>query len=395
MSFARTSIKGMVFCNTKRAYNGFTLFAPVDGTGVWLIDLNGRFVNYWEMGYKPGGYGELLPNGHLLYVGKLGDSALDLEGAAGILLEADWDGKVVWEYRDPYLHDACYRMRNGNTLVVKWVPVPNEIAVKVKGGNRGTERRGVMWGDAILEITPEGRVVWEWIAHEHLDPVADNRCPLCPRNEWLHADACVELPDGNILTCFMKSNSVAIIDKETGDIKWQWGTNDLAHPHSPTMLDNGNILLFDNGIHLCGITMGNSRVLEVDPDSNEIVWSYKEDLDLVFYSSIMGNCQRLPNANTLVCESTTGRLFEITPQGEVVWEFVNNLPAYELSPIRSSHCMVYYAYRYGLDYSGLRRALPLPAERQSAPGTAKPAEVKKKEEKAEEAFLARVHDLGY
>ena len=73
----------------------------------------------------------------------------------------------------------------------------------------------------------------------------------------------------------------------------------------------------------------------------------------------------------------------------------HNLPAYELSPIRSSHCMVYYAYRYGLDYSGLRRALPLPAERQPAPGTAKPAEVKKKEEKAEEAFLARVHDLGY
>jgi hypothetical protein len=360
MSFARTSIKGLVFCDSRRAYRGLTLFTPAEGKGVWLIDMLGEFVNQWELDYKPGCYGELLPNGTLLYAGRVDDGPLvDIEGAGGILLEVDWNGNVVWEYKDPYLHHAFYRMKNRNTLVLKWVEVPKEIAVKVKGGDPGSERQGIMWGEAIQEIRPNGKVVWEWVAHEHLDPEAINRCPLCPRDTWLHANACVELPDGNILTSFAKINTVAIVDKKTGDIKWQWGsTGELAHQHCPSMIDNGNILVFDNGFHPNGLAQNYSRVLEIDPASDKMMWSYEGpddgDLKMLIYSSMYSSCQRLPNGNTLACEGTTGRIFEVTSGGDLVWEFVNYLPSCETSPINSRSYPVYSAYRYGMDYPGLR-----------------------------------------
>lgn len=387
------SMKGIVFHNSDRAYSGFTLFTPLNGTGVWLIDMEGRFVNYWETGYQPGCYGELLPNGNLLYAGKVDNGPLtDLEGAGGVILEVDWDGKVVWEHRDPYLHHTFHRMKNGNTLVLKWVKVPDEIAAKVEGGDPGTERRGTMWGDTIQEITPDGRVTWEWIAHEHLDPEVDETCPICPRSEWTHANACVELSDGNILTSFMKNNTIAIIDKKTGDIKWRWGGGELAHQHSPSMLNNGHILVFDNGLHQEGFPMGWSRVLEVDPDSGKVVWSYEggDKTPQYFYSSTMSSCQKLPNRNIFICEGTTGRLFEVTQKGELVWEYVNNLPSYEPSPIKTKSCMVYSAYRYGIDYPGLKRPFELLGERPSAPEQEKPTS-----SKTEEAVKSRLERLGY
>jgi len=375
MSTALTSMKGVVLHNSSMAYSGFTLFTPLNGTGVWLIDMGGRFVHCWETGYQPGCVGELLPNGNLLYAGKVKDGPLaDLEGAGGVLLEIDWDGNVLWEYRDPYLHHAFHRMKNGNTLVLKWVRVPEEIASLVKGGDPGTEREGIMWGDVIQEIGPDGDVAWEWIAHEHLNPEEDATCLVCPRSEWTHANACNELPDGNILTSFMKTNTIAIIDKSTGDVKWQWGKGELAHQHAPSMLDNGNILLFDNGFHQNGFPMGWSRVLEVDPESGKIVWLYDGGYRSrhYFYSSTMSNCQRLPNGNTFICEGTTGRLFEVTSRGELVWEYMNHLPSYEPTPVTEKPSMVYSAYRYGMDYAGLKRPFKIGARKPLAPGQEKP-----------------------
>lgn len=391
MSYAFTRIKGLTYYDSRRACMGFTLLSPAEGTGLWLIDMKGRFVNYWEMGYKPGTYGELLPNGHLLYEGKLEDGPLaDLEGAGGIILETDWDGNKVWEHKDPYLHHAFYRTKNGNTLALKWVKVPDRIAAKVKGGIPGSEREGIMWGDTIQEITPGGKIAWEWIAHEHLDPSADSICVLCPRCTWTHTNSIAELPDGNILVCFMRIHTLAIIDKKTGNITWRWGKNEVGHPHSVSVLDNGNILLFDNGMHPTGVGCGYSRTIEINPKTSQLVWAYGTLMDefTVFYSSTMSNCQRLPNGNTLVCEGNKGRIFELSKKDELAWEYINGFPSHEATPAKSTYCPAYAAFRYELDYSGLKRAKPYPVAKQAAPGKAVVT-------KAEEAARSRLAWLGY
>ncbi len=393
MSYAFSIIKGLTFYNRAKAYTGVILLVPVDGHGVWLIDMMGSIIHYWETSYKPI-YAELLPNGNLLYMGQDDNSPLtEFEGSGGCVQEVDWDGNVIWEYQDPYLHHAPHRAKGGNTLALKWVKVPEEIAAKVQGGYAGTEREGVMWGDAIQEITPKGEIAWEWIGHEHLDPLTSVICPICFRDTWTHANSIVELADGNILVNFMKTNTIAKIDKKTGKVSWEWGPHELAHPHSLSELDNGNILIFDNGLHCPHgyATNGesSSRVLEINPSNNKIAWLYWRWLDPFgsFYSPTLSSCQRLPNGNIFICEGITGRLFEVTPRGDdLVWEYVNGLPSYEASPIRSKYCPVYAAYRYEMDYSGLRRPLPVPEARQAAPGT--PVE-------AATALQPRLEALGY
>ena len=360
MSFARTCIKGLVFCDSRRAFNGFTLYTPIHGKSVFLIDMHGKKIHAWQMDYDAGCYGELLPNGNLLYGGRIPDNPFkDLEGSGGILQEIDRKGEPLWEYHDPTLHHAFHRMKNGNTLVLKWIEVLKEIARNVMGGDPGTERGGVMWGDMIQEIRPNGKVVWEWIAHEHMDPKVFQRCPLCPRDTWLHGNACVELFDGNILVSFAKANTVAIIDKKSGNIIWYWGTTgELAHQHSPTILENGNILIYDNGYHPRGLALNFSRIVEIDQKSNKMVWSYEGPdggaLKMLFYSSMYSNCQRLPNKNTLICEGITGRIFEITLGGDLVWEFVHSPSDFKPTPADSRSFPVYSAYRYGFEYPGLR-----------------------------------------
>jgi hypothetical protein len=363
MSYARTRIKGLVFCDSRTAYHGLTLFTPVQGRGVLLVDLLGNLVTRWELYCDAADAASLLPSGNILYGAKSENAALpDLEGSGGIIQELSPTGEKIWEYEEPTLHHAPFRTRKGNTLVLKWVRVPENIAQRVKGGVSGTEPKGDTWGDVLQEIQPDGRIAWKWVAHEHMSPEAFPRCPLCPRDTWLHGNACAELPNGNILVSFAKINTVAVIEKKSGEVLWHWGTGgELAHQHAPSMLENGNILVYDNGFHPQGLALNYSRVVEVDWKKNQMVWSYEGPeggaLKMLFYSSMYSNCQRLPNGNTLVCEGMTGRIFEITTHQTLVWEYVNAFPGPEQpsSPGESRSYPVYGAFRYGYDYPGLSR----------------------------------------
>ena len=84
-------------------------------------------------------------------------------------------------------------------------------------------------------------------------------------------------------------------------------------------LDSGRMLLFDNNRK----ALRRSSVLEFDPLTGEVFWSYQADEEDVFFSQSCGAAQRLPNGNTLVTESDYGRAFELTPEKEIVWEYHN------------------------------------------------------------------------
>ena len=94
-----------------------------------------------------------------------------------------------------------------------------------------------------------------------------------------------------------------------------------------------------------------SRALEVNPKTNEIVWEYKDENLQNFYSAICSSAERLPNGNTLICESTSGRIFEVTPKKEIVWEFVS--PFYRFRERLGVTNYIFRAHRYGYDYPGL------------------------------------------
>ena len=86
------------------------------------------------------------------------------------------------------------------------------------------------------------------------------------------------------------------------------------------------MLLFDNfGLERAD----SSRVLEVDPFSQEIAWRYGESEGQAIFSESNGTAERLGNGNTLIVESNAGRAFEVTPAGETVWEYLNPFRAGE------------------------------------------------------------------
>lgn len=360
MSTARRSLQSLIEYKPEKTYNGFTLFSPMTmvPSSTFLIDMQGRFVHRWKL---PGWiriHAELLPNGNLLF--GLADPAQmnpELPFAGGGVVEMNWEGKIVWSYEDKYLdcHDRI-RLRNGNTFVASYRPVPGKIASQVKGGKSGTELNGTMWSYALQEITRDGRVVWEWFAYDHLDPVLDDIPGERHRKMWPGWNSYVELPDGNIMACSYNTDNIVIIDRTSGDIKWRWGQGIISMPHNPTMLDNGNILVLDNNRwHVNIWPPDGSRVIEVNPTTKEITWEFKEENPVDFYTTYIGGCQRLPNGNTLICEGAMGRLFEVTSRGEVVWEYI--VPFYSrkdtLAPYGLSNC-TFRCLRYGPDYPGLQ-----------------------------------------
>jgi hypothetical protein len=130
--------------------------------------------------------------------------------------------------------------------------------------------------------------------------------------------------EGSLLVSLRNTDTIAVVDLESETVTWAM-TGMWRRQHYPKLLDNGNILIFDNQGHFG--EGGASRVLEFDPVTQGVEWSYVGDRENVFESDRWGSQQRLTNGNTLITESTNGRAFEVTPEGDVVWEY--------RSPVRS------------------------------------------------------------
>jgi hypothetical protein len=342
-----TGLRGL---DAARASPGLTLFSPMEEGGiVYLISLEGKVAHTWKMPYPPGLYGYLTERGTLFYNGKIPNETFlgKAPFKGGAALEADWSGKVLWEVRHPNHHHDGRLLKNGNVLLLCATELSDDIAKKVRGGRPGTEEKGKIWADYLVEMTKDGRTVWEWRTWEHLDPAKDTITEIQgDRSEWTHANAIVELANEDLLVSFREISTVIKIERRTGRIVWKLGAPPLSGQHAPTPLPNGNILIFDNGAHRLDESFPFSRVIEVNPVTNGIVWKYQEEISSNFFSPRISNAQRLPNGNTLINEGWFGRFFEVTSEGDVVWEYVNPYfgPANEAAKAQNNH--VFRVYRY-------------------------------------------------
>jgi hypothetical protein len=312
-----------------RAFTGFTLFSPLPTTSktVYLIDMLGNVVHTWNMPYPPGQSGYLTERGTLFYNGQIpNDSHVGRAPyMGGAALEMDWKGRILWEVNHPHHNHDGIRLRNGNVLLICQKPLPTDFVSKVRGSRAGTEYdQGKMDAPYLVEMTIKGEIVWEWRSWEHLDPERDAITAVQDdRDVWTVANGVSEMPDGNLILSFRDISTVIMINRQTGAIYWKLGAPPLAGQHAPHILPNGNVLLFDNGPHRLDHSFPFSRVLEINPATIEIVWKYQEVRVSDFFSPRISNAQRLPNGNTFINEGWFGRFFEVTPDGSVVWEYVN------------------------------------------------------------------------
>ena len=350
---------GLIYYAPQHCYRGYTLTNNSRGSlYADLIDMEGRICHRWHCG-EGVGYAQLLPYGNLLIrTAPAADAggAEKIGGSSAAILELDWDGNVVWEYRNPLVHHDYERLPNGNTLVLQFELLSKEMTEEIRGGMRSEEEPEQMFGDRVQEITPSGEVVYDWRAWEHLSLEDDVLCVLEDRTEWTHGNSLKVTAGGDLIVSYRLIDRVGIVDRASGDFRWKFGKGELAHPHHPTPLENGNILIFDNGMHRPRASF--SRVIEVNPETDEVVWDYRGEPALSFYSPATSSADRLPNGNTMICEGGPGRIFEVTMNKEIVWEYI--YPFFSPGRVQNPgdqpefNNSLFRAHRYGPDYPGLQ-----------------------------------------
>jgi hypothetical protein len=331
---------GVVIYDSGRTWPGHNLYCCGPCPDVRLMDMEGTVIHAW--GHPDGDKGRwhhavMLPDG----------STAGISNEPRYLIRLDRNSDLVWKRDIPCHHEIL--LSSDSTLLT---------IMDEKVSYRDLE---VLF-PVIVELTLGGEEIGRWSACEHLeemktvfdtssflDTILDsmlaegrNLRRIGTRNEatplpeggvlydYFHMNAIDVLPEtplsplarafqpGNLLICLKHVNQIGILDRVTGEPLWAWGEGVMEWPHHPTMLDNGNILVFDNGSH-----RGYSRILEINPLTKAIEWEYVENPREDFFSYSRGSAQRLPNGNTLICESDRGRAFEVTEEGETVWEWFN------------------------------------------------------------------------
>jgi hypothetical protein len=267
----------------------------------------------------------------------------------------------------------------------------------------------------IIEVSWEGEVLWDWMPVEHFRELGHSEEARATILNGCRNQHCVFLNtvsrigpnrwyDGgderfhpeNVITDD-RGTMIFVVSRSTGEIVWKVGPEYTATPalralgpiigpHHAHMIPRGlpgagNILVFDNG-GAAGFGPPNpgsptgewnalrdhSRVLEFDPTTLEIVWQHTASgegyvpimEDSKFFSHYASGAQRLPNGNTLIAETSYGRIFEVTRGNEIVWEYVS--PYSTSDKVHSAR--MFRAYR--VPYEWIPQ-LPKPEEQEVIP----------------------------
>ncbi len=305
------------------AYNGVNLIVSGHAPEAILIDMEGNELHKWSCdayrawpAFEPKEdkqhtfwrRAHLMENGDLLVI---------FDGIG--LIKLDKDSNILWSQRNGAHHDL-YVARNGSIYVLtrkahinkkynEEKPVLEDYVSRLDSFGREIRRISVL---DVLENSAYSPVLhrlksWGDILHTNtIELIEDTVAVQSPAFE-----------KGNVLISIYWLDLVCVIDFDEESVVW--GESDLwEKQHQPTILENGNILVFDN----LG-AKSHSRVIEFDPISREASWLYGSGEGEHFYTPTCGSCQRLPNGNTLITESDPGRAFEVTRDKTVVWEYVN------------------------------------------------------------------------
>jgi hypothetical protein len=301
------------------------------------VGLGGQILRSWDspLDGTTLGYVRPLPNGNLLglaLTSRVSQSAVEFDQGGNLIWQFDNDGMF-----ERFHHDV-ERLSNGNTLILcrKLVTILPISPLELKD-------------DCLVEVDPAGNIVWQWRTYEHFNDFGFSARIADAGGDWAHANAASPIPDndlgdprfrpGNVVISYRFLNMVVIVDKPTGNIVWIADNLTIGQHHSHVIAKPlpgaGNILVFDNGLsnvnHNPGdvLARSHSRVLEINPLDQEIVDEYTASdsgfPDWWFYSHFISSAQRLPNGNTLICEGSNGRIFEVDAAGQLVWEFINPL----------------------------------------------------------------------
>jgi hypothetical protein len=336
---------GVLRYDEAKAQPGYTLYTLAPDLSAHLIDMNGREIHRWFVPKEKVmpeaiksartffGFlepqvegGHLFPNGDLLLVYEIKSLGIP----ATPLVKLNKDSQIIWR-TEVKSHHSIQVVGDKIFALTGTFTRPVEKAIP------GARYRPYM-GERVSVLDSEGRAL---SSHSILQAIANSKSlrlaeqiPLDPRADAVHSNSLDVLTDqtarsipgakpGNVLLSLRNLDMLVVLDLESDQIVWAL-RGGWRKQHDAKVLRNGHILLFDNEGGLR--KSAKSRVLEVDPRTGGVIWSYEgTDNDPLDSSENRGGAQRLTGGNTLISEANAGRILELTPDGQVVWEYVNAL----------------------------------------------------------------------
>ncbi|MCE3248237.1 MAG: hypothetical protein K0R41_2062 [Geminicoccaceae bacterium] len=338
---ARRAASGVTVYDPARAANGLTLYTTGGGQRAVLISMTGEVVHEWNLPFsavwdetaavkqpQPDSLiyfrkAHLYPNGDLLAIY---EAAGDTPWGYG-LVKMDKNSRPIWKYLQHAHHDLdvgsdgriyvlTHEIRSTEIRYWRHLATPRIDDFVVVLSPEGEELQKISVVDAFI-ASPFARMVNQVAWYTEGDYFHSNSIDLL---EPAAAGALMPGARQPVLLSMRELGAIGILD--LADERFGWALRgSWVGQHDPDLLPNGNLLLFDNYGHYG--EGGISRVIEFDPRSQGIVWQYTGDDDQPFFSGVRSEQERLANGNTLITESEGGRLFEVTPEGEIVWEYLN------------------------------------------------------------------------
>ncbi|MCY0940172.1 arylsulfotransferase family protein [Streptomyces antarcticus] len=120
--------------------------------------------------------------------------------------------------------------------------------------------------------------------------------------------------EGDVLVSLRNLDLIAVLDLTAHAVRWFWGPGELSGQHQPSARPDGTVLVFDNGQ-----AHGRSRLLEIDPTTDQVVWQYTANPPQSMFCAMAGGCEELPGGTILISDAQGGRGIEITRDGRTTW----------------------------------------------------------------------------
>jgi hypothetical protein len=362
-------------------WDGLTLYSNGSATAAYLVDTNNVTVKSWTGLTGGTGYSSYLaPGGTLVRSVKVTNSVFNGGGASGRMQKIDYAGNLIWDYTHSSTtyythHDHCV-LPNGNVLMIAY-ELKTQAELATAGGTNTALTSGI-WPEKIIEVQPTGattgNIVWEWHVWDHLVQNVNSskanyqtsivnhpellNINYSSQKDWMHCNGLDYNPMlDQIALSSHNMNEWYIIDHSTttaqaashsggnsgkgGDFLYRWG-NPAAYQASGTKYLNvthdvhwipeghpnaGRLVGFNNQ----GVSASQSCVDQVitpyDGNYNYTITPgsafgpsiYDQRTTGFGYTSNEGSSEQLPNGNTLVCVSISGKIYELNPAGTPIF----------------------------------------------------------------------------
>jgi hypothetical protein len=336
--------RGVKHYDPDEAYRGLTLYTSEHEQAANLVGMEGNVVHRWELPFRevwtdpphvdrPVDASQILWNAVHLYPNGdlLASYSADGDTPHGYgLVKMTAESEVVWRFADRTHHDIEVGPEGDIYVLTHEVRDRDEVASELGGDS------AFVIDDEIVRLSPGGEVRGRWSLADLLGESSSKhvlRLWFDRRTAWdpLHANDVDVVGEafarhhafaepGQLLVSLRALDALVLVDPADETVEWVERGPWVAQ-HDPDLLANGHILVFDNHGHPG--PDGASRIVEYAPAERAVVWEYVGTEARPFYSNWQGGQLPLPNGNLLVVESVGGRIFEVTRDGEVVWEFRN------------------------------------------------------------------------